>query len=237
MQSRRHATSSSCRRLNSTFLCLAVLTARLTTSVVVCRREEQYATLQAKLEELRQNSSLLKKKAIIADSSLTELHEVSPQCSTSEVSRWELTFICPDSDHGQGESCTGGRIASDTGGGEACRRRRGNGVFDRGRRGRGRGGQLMRIPSVMGCQVDFRVAHNCNLNRQEISGIAHSPSDHDIGVACFHVLSLGYGADCSQRRTQGFVEGCCTDFVVVCHACSRQDIGCSPFPGTGEDQP
>jgi hypothetical protein len=52
----------------------------LTTFLVVCRREEQYATLQAKLEELRQNSSLLKKKAIIADSSLTELHEVSVRC-------------------------------------------------------------------------------------------------------------------------------------------------------------
>jgi hypothetical protein len=41
-------------------------------------REEQYATLQARLEELRQNSSLLKKKAILADSSLIELHEVRP---------------------------------------------------------------------------------------------------------------------------------------------------------------
>ena len=41
------------------------------------RRESQYASLQARLQELQQESSLLKKKAILADSSLSELQQVS----------------------------------------------------------------------------------------------------------------------------------------------------------------
>lgn len=41
------------------------------------RRESQYASLQARLQELQQQSSFLKKKAILADSSLSELQQVS----------------------------------------------------------------------------------------------------------------------------------------------------------------
>jgi hypothetical protein len=58
---------------------------------MIDRREELAATLQAKLETLRSDSSLLKKKAILADATLDELQQVSRAKSCTSSSLHSLT--------------------------------------------------------------------------------------------------------------------------------------------------
>lgn len=196
------------------------------------RREERYGTLQAKLEELRQSSSLLKKKAIIADSSLTELHEVRSLCGSRSTSDIKLMFTLCDVDHVQGESRPRGRFAPNISGDNDCGRRRRDGIFDRGWRGRDRGrdGHRLRLSPWRTSSTIEPVGSTTSISSVAFATVALAHSQDDCKTA---TMRPGLSHRASAIVDHGTAYG-----TVVSHMSSQfhalQTSGREKLPLTGE---